>query len=213
MIIAMANVKGGCSKSTTAVHLCAWLKKRGHSVALIDADVQATSSMWANALAIEGLQVVSIEPDPDQVQDAAEELNERFDYIVIDGPGGMIEVVRQSILVADLAVLPIQATGPDVRAAGEALKLLQRCRAIRKGEPPAMVFLSRVNKRTRAYAGARGALEANPVAPCLKGMISQKTCVADAYNAGQTVFDHQTGPGLESAREFDELFKEMLPNA
>ena len=213
MIIAMANVKGGCSKSTTAVHLVAWLRRRGHSVALIDADVQATSSMWANALGLDGLQVVSIEPDPDQVQDMVEELNDQYDFLVIDGPGGMIEVVRQSILVSDLAVLPIQATGPDVRASGEALKLLQRCRTIRKGEPRAVVFLSRVNKRTRAYAGARGALEANPLAPCLKGMISQKACVADAYNAGQTVFDHNTGPGLESAREFDELFKEMLPNA
>ena len=209
----MANGKGGCAKSTTSVHLCAWLRKRGHSVALIDADVQATSSMWAGACAIEGLRVESVEPDPDQLQDTTQELAGSYDFVIIDGPGGMTEVVRTAILLSDLAVLPIQATGPDVRAAGDALKLLQRCRSIRGGEPKACTFLTRVNKRTKAYAGARGALEAVPHAPCLKGMITARQCVSDAYNAGQTVFDHNTGPGLEAAREFDELFKEMLPNA
>lgn len=209
----MANVKGGCSKSTTAVHLCAWLRKRGHSVALIDADVQATSSMWGNALGIEGLRIVSIDPEPNLVQDTVDDLKDDFDFVVIDGPGGMIEVTLRAILVSGLAVLPIQATGPDVRAAGEALKLVQRARAIRMGNPPARLFLARVNKRTKAYAGARGALEANTVAPCLKGMITARQVVSDAYSQGQTVFDHNTGPGLEAAREFDELFKELLPDA
>lgn len=213
MLIAMANGKGGCAKSTTSVHLVHWLHNRGKKVALIDADVQATSSMWANALGLEGVRVESIDPDPDALLDIAAELKNEFDYVVIDGPGGMTEVVRAALLVCDLAVLPIQATGPDVRAAGDALKLLKRCRDIRGGVPDAVTFLTRVNKRTKAYAGARGALEANPVCPCLKGMITARQVIADGYNAGQTAFSHGTGPGLEAAKEFDDLFKELLPDA
>lgn len=212
MLIAMANGKGGCAKSTTSVHLCHWLHKRGKSVALIDADLQATSSMWLNSLQLTGVRVESIDPDPDALLDMAADIKSKYDFVVIDGPGGMVEVVRAALLVCDLAILPIQPTGPDVRAAGEALKLLQRCRAIRDGLPQAYTYLTRVNTRTKAYKGAVGTLEKQQAAPLLKGMITARQVVQDGYSSGKTSFTHETGPGLEAAREFDLLFKEMLPD-
>ncbi|NJL39383.1 MAG: ParA family protein [Richelia sp. RM2_1_2] len=35
-VISLINQKGGCSKSTTAVHLSYWLSSKGHSVQLIE---------------------------------------------------------------------------------------------------------------------------------------------------------------------------------
>jgi chromosome partitioning protein len=49
--IAVVNQKGGCGKSTVAGHLIRWLHGKGHTVALIDADAQQSSSMWINAIA------------------------------------------------------------------------------------------------------------------------------------------------------------------
>lgn len=46
MVIVLANSKGGVGKSTLAVHLAVWLYDRGHRVALVDADVQSSSSVW-----------------------------------------------------------------------------------------------------------------------------------------------------------------------
>jgi len=205
----MANGKGGCAKSTTSAHLVHWLALKGKKVALIDADVQATSSMWVNALGVD-CRVKSIDPDARTLVDATAELEGLFDYVVIDGPGGLTEVVRCSILVSDLAVLPIQATGPDVRAAGDALKLLRECAFIKKGAMPRTVsFLTRVNPRTKACESARAALAAQTYAPLLKSMITARQVVQDGYQAGQTSFSHKTGPGLEAATEFDKLFKEM----
>ena len=40
-VIALINQKGGCAKSTTCVHLAAWLTKKGHQVAVVDADGNA----------------------------------------------------------------------------------------------------------------------------------------------------------------------------
>ena len=213
MLIAMANGKGGCAKSTTSVHLVHWLAQKGKSVALIDADVQATSSMWMGQLGLENVTVCSIDPVPDDLLDKASELKEGFDYVVIDGPGGLTEVVRAALLVCDLALLPIQATGPDVRAAGDALKLLNRCRDIRSGSPKAFTFLTRVNPRTTAYKGARASLQDQQIAPVLKGMISARQIVQDGYSTGKTSFSHSTGPGLEAANEFNQLFAEILPDA
>ncbi len=46
MITAFINLKGGCGKSTSAVHLCRYLLEKNKTVALVDADSQATSSSW-----------------------------------------------------------------------------------------------------------------------------------------------------------------------
>ena len=205
----MANGKGGCAKSTTSAHLVHWLALKGKKIALIDADVQATSSMWVNALGV-NCKVKSINPEAKELLATTEELEDLFDYVVIDGPAGLVEVVRCSVLVCDLAVLPIQPTGPDVRAAGDALKLLRECAFIKKkAMPRALSFLTRVNPRTKACESARTALAAQTYAPLLKSMITARQVVQDGYQAGQTSFSHQTGPGLEAAHEFDQLFKEM----
>ncbi|MGL5058771.1 MAG: ParA family protein, partial [Microcoleus sp.] len=48
-VIAIANQKGGCGKSTTAVHLAHWLQTHGSTI-LIDADAQQSSSHWLGAM-------------------------------------------------------------------------------------------------------------------------------------------------------------------
>ncbi|HRZ38724.1 MAG TPA: ParA family protein, partial [Candidatus Paceibacterota bacterium] len=46
MVIALSNSKGGVGKSTLAVHLAVSWHEEGRRVALVDADVQGSSSLW-----------------------------------------------------------------------------------------------------------------------------------------------------------------------
>ncbi|MEJ6486072.1 ParA family protein [Nostoc punctiforme UO1] len=49
-VIALVNQKGGCSKSTSAVHLACWLSRKGGKVHLLDADAQRSSSIWLQSM-------------------------------------------------------------------------------------------------------------------------------------------------------------------
>ncbi|GFE72205.1 ParA family protein [Chroococcus sp. FPU101] len=66
-IIALINLKGGVSKSTTAVYLCRHLLGQNLKVALVDADAQTTSSQWIDNLS-ENIPLKKVyritEPDP-----------------------------------------------------------------------------------------------------------------------------------------------------
>src|ERR1035441_9954760 len=53
MLFAFTNSKGGVGKSTLAVHSTIWLAEKGKSVALVDADVQGSSSTWLKEVSAE----------------------------------------------------------------------------------------------------------------------------------------------------------------
>ena len=45
-IVAIANQKGGCGKTTTTMHLAGGLSSIGYKVKVVDTDPQATAYMW-----------------------------------------------------------------------------------------------------------------------------------------------------------------------
>jgi len=206
--IGIVNQKGGCAKSTTSVHLAYWLQTRGHSVVVIDADAQRSSSIW-----LEGLEEVDI---PIQVIQSADDLLEQipeiaadYDYCVIDGPAGLSESTRAILFRADLAVVPCQPTGVDLRSAADAIKLVRQAQSVRNGPPDALVFLSRAVKGTRLKEEAIALLEKSGV-PILNTVIHQKQVIADTFGQRATVFTLSGKSATDSAQEFESLFSEIV---
>lgn len=69
VVIALVNQKGGCAKSTTAVHFAYWLVQKKHQVLLVDADAQRSSSIWLTSLT---------SPIPSSVIQSPDDLLERI---------------------------------------------------------------------------------------------------------------------------------------
>ena len=211
MITAFINLKGGSTKSSSAVHLCRYLLDKNKTVALVDADSQATSSTWISNLE-SGIPRPKIyrltEPDP--LLDEMSAIASLVNHVVIDGAGGLAEVQRTILLLADLVFIPIQPSAPDLAASHQAIKAVSRARQIRNGKPTAFTFLSRVVPKTLLLAEAREVLSAYKDVPLLSAEIPQRQVAADVMGQGATLFDLHTRPALEVANFYRQLFDEAF---
>ncbi len=208
-LIALINQKGGCGKSTTAVHFTYWLAtKNKNKVLLVDADGQQSSSVWLKSMEIPiPYKVVQTSDD---LLEQIPELAEQFDYLIIDGPASLAEATRAILFRADLAIVPVQPTGVDLRSASEAVRLIKQAQSVRGGPPTAAVFLSRAVKGTKLKEEAIALLSKTPEVTMLKTVVHQKQAIADTSGQSATVWDLSSPPAKESAREYERLFKEIL---
>ena len=147
MMLVFTNTKGGVGKSTLAVHLAVWLFDQGRPVALLDADKQRSSSQW----------IAEAEPNvpirtadtPEECLAVAQELTSEHDYVIGDGPGGLDDVSRTLLLMADLAVFPITPSILDLRSVSQATAVLRFAQGINAGRPNGRLVLNKMRRRGR----------------------------------------------------------------
>ena len=201
MIIALTNSKGGVGKSTLAVHLAVWWQEQGAKVALVDADAQESSSVWLHEAAPD----ISIQrlPTPDEILEGVPKLQTEFEHLVIDGPGGLSEVTRAILLVADFALLPCGPSALDLRAVNGAIRVVMQAQRIRQGPPQAVLVPNKLQvqyRLSRELLNTTSALEI----PATAGL-RRRQAYADAAGQGTVVW--KLGPrGALAAFEIRELF-------
>jgi chromosome partitioning protein len=208
-VISFVNQKGGVSKSTTSIHFTYWLLKQGKRVLLVDADAQQSSSQWVKG--VEAVDVVcEVLSTPDELLEKIPILTEQCDYLVVDGPASLSEATRAILFRTDLAIIPVQPSGVDLRSSADTMRLVAQAQSVRGGQPQAALFLSRAVKGTRLKEEAIALLEKNPGAVLLETTIHQKQAIADSSGQSATVWDMAGKPAADSAEEYDLLFKEIL---
>lgn len=206
-VISFTNQKGGCAKSTTTVHFAYWLTQRQANVTVVDADAQRSSSIWLNSL--DTKIPVEVIQSPDELLEQIPELAGKCDHLIVDGPAGLSEATRAILFRSDLAIVPCQPTGVDLRSASDAVRLIKQAQSVRKGEPLAALFLSRAVKGTKLLDEAIGLLQKTEV-PVLKTVIHQKQVIADTFGQQAVVWEMPGKPASDSAKEFEGLFSEIM---
>lgn len=119
-IIAVVNQKGGSGKTTLSMQSAGAIARRGYKVLVVDADPQGTAMRWAASSTDEipfPASVVGLSAASAKVHREVKKFVEDYDCIVIDCPPAADSPVPQSaLLIADLALVPVIPSPPDMWA-------------------------------------------------------------------------------------------------
>jgi chromosome partitioning protein len=188
-IIGVVGRKGGSGKTTTAVHLAASLARMGHSVALVDADVQGSSCAWAVSGALPMPVYRMPLDDQDDVPEWSNAIHAlKASYVVLDAPPHMNAALGGVIGLSDLVVVPCGPSGLDLVATAETISLIREVRDLNETHKPQVLLIpNRVDQRTVSGRELKDALAimGEPVGPSIRA----RTAFVDSFNTGQWVGD------------------------
>lgn len=137
MIIAIANLKGGVGKTTTAMHLAAVAERHGSTAVVLDADSERSAIEWA---ATGDLSFKVERANPDGLARQARAIEAGGGVVVIDGPPNSRDLLWSAASVADRVVVPISPTGLDVNRLRSTLEVLLDIEASKKDMDTRILF-------------------------------------------------------------------------
>ena len=206
-IIAFTSPKGGAGKTTLAAHLGHCLQERGHSVLLIDADPQGSLLSWAEETDGSYPSVIGMH-QPKQLARETQTMGAAYEYVVIDSQGSLGEMIPAALKVADLVLIPIQASALDVWANSDLVELIQARQQITDGLPTAAFVINRLKPNTRLSRELRDAVGEYGL-EILDGAVHDRIAFAESISNGETVLTH-SGPARQDIEKITEQVVEAF---
>lgn len=202
VVITVAQQKGGTGKTTLAANIAAGLAP-ARRVALLDIDPQKSLGRW-HSLRRARLQEAAALTFSDlsgwRLPAELERLKRDHDVVLIDSPPQLDTDARVAVRAADVVLVPIQPSLPDVWAAEGTLKLAREER--RRAH---LMF-----NRTAPTSKLREQIAADLVArelPVLRSALGNRTGFAHAFAAGLGVTE--AAPRSTAAAELRALLDEL----
>lgn len=211
MIISVLNQKGGVGKTTLSIHIASTLALAGHSVLLIDADVQRSALDWAASREADPLfSVVGISTNT--IHKEVKLLEAKYDYIVIDGPPRVYDVAKSTIAASDFVVIPVQPSPYDVWSAKEVVDLINEVKSTLSGYKKihAAFVINRKIPKTIIGRDVEDAM-AQYNLPVLPTNVYQRVVYAETAASGTSAIEDD--PNSQAGLEIKSLVEEIIKTA
>jgi len=218
MIILIGNQKGGVGKSTIACNISGMLATRGKDVMLVEADTQQTSTEWVSIRREEHPNVSKVHSVQKlgDVDDALIDLNNRYEYVIVDAAGRDSIELASALLVCHTVVIPFRASQADLARLPHMARMIKTSRLVNSS----IRVLSFINSAPTNTQGldvelARTAIAQFPGIDLLETIVHDRRIYRDTIAEGLTVEEmSDKSPSAMTARnEMTSLLEEILSEA
>src|ERR1035438_7412002 len=223
-VIAVANQKGGCGKTTISMNVAGCLARAGYKVLLVDADPQASAMQWRNNQEESALPFhIQSYPFPTIHKELPTQFDQAgYDMVLIDCPPGAgakndrkADITRSALLASHAVLMPVRPTPLDYQASAIILPLLEDVAFLRPHQSLAVYLVVNGKPPTRTRLGSEARLAAKQIftgegiqIEILQTEICTRQTFAEAPAAGKVVVDY--APESKASIEIQQLTKELL---
>ncbi|MGE0281371.1 MAG: ParA family protein [Rhizobiaceae bacterium] len=200
-VIAAANAKGGCGKTTTILILAGEYAAQGYRVHIIDADPRRRAVKWAGA-EIKPASITASEANATNIRAEIEKASKEAEVVLIDVEGTANAALTLAVAYANAVIIPAQMSPPDVEDGLTTIRLVQDMgHAARRAIPYGLLWSNvppAIRSREMANLESQVAAAGVPVI----GRVFQRSAFAAIYSFATTLDELPPAevPGIEKAK-------------
>ncbi len=195
--VALVNQKGGCGKTTVALHLAGAFWQRGENVLVLDLDPQASAAEWHDSRTNPLPHVESVQPAR-LAKVVAHARDIATGVLVLDTAPHSEAAALEAARCADVVLVPCQPSIMDLRAMRKTADLLKLVKV------PAFAVLNNVPPFSGVSDDAADTITSEiglPMCPVrLGGRVAFNRCLINGYVA------QELEPEGKAAREVEQLY-------
>lgn len=213
-ITVVGNGKGGVGKSLIACNIAVVLSlaqtKPKSKVLLIDGDVQASTTMFADVRAENigdeiGFDCVSIRGNA--IRNQMRSLAAKYDHVIVDCGGRDNPSLRAAVTVADRLIIPVPPRSVDEWALASMVDMIQEAKQLINPSLKNYVLINMADPQGSDNDDVKAAIKADYLTPpddlgdrdewvdpnisVLGPVIVKRKSFADAFGAGLSIAEHR----------------------
>lgn len=129
LIIAVINEKGGAGKSTICINIAAELASKEAKIHILDTDPQGSASEWVDLRndlieSDSSIPVIHCTQKHNNIKPAVIEISQHSDVLIVDTSGRDSRAARLATIVADIIIMPVEASFFNLRALEKTIEIL-----------------------------------------------------------------------------------------
>lgn len=208
-IIAVGGIKGGVGKTTIATNLAIDLSNEGHRVLLVDADEQGSSTTFTrfrkDTDEIE-TKYVTMQLRDSSIKTELPEFAKAYDYVILDVGGRDTSSLRNTMVIADILLLPFPPRSLDVWTAPTVQELVENAQVYNEGLK-ALAFLNKADPSGTMNEDTIELLETVERLTYIDTPVGDRKAFAHATNAFKSVLEMNSDQ--KAVNEVKALYKRI----